>query len=121
MSKYLLEPGTCADGLGCLLPRMYLGCIAVDDTESEGVQRMLSKEALQGLGLDWPCCEDGDPIPPPAAETDTVTIALAGQSPRRYLTILQPTLIGGWSVSAADVPDLVLEFSTRAGSPAPAP
>jgi predicted RNase H-like HicB family nuclease len=72
------------------------------------------QEALQGH-LDW-MREDGDPIPPPAAETDTVTVALAGQPPRRYLTILQPTTVGGWSVSAADVPDLVLEFSTRAGA-----
>lgn len=72
------------------------------------------EEALQGH-LDW-MREDGDPIPAPAAETDTVTIALAGQPLRRYLTILQPTPLGGWSASAADVPDLVLEFSTRAGA-----
>lgn len=111
MTEYLtiLERGTTS--WGAYAPDV-LGCIAADDTR-EGVQRMF-QEALQDH-LDW-MREDGDPIPPPAAETDSVTIALAGQPPRRYLTILQPTPIGGWSASAADVPDLVLEFSTRAGA-----
>lgn len=111
MTEYLtiLEHG--ATSWGAYAPDVP-GCIAVDDTR-EGVQRMFH-EALQGH-LDW-MRADGDPIPPPAAETDTITVALAGQPPRRYLTILQPTTLGGWSVSAADVPDLVLEFSTRAGA-----
>ena len=87
-----------------------LGCIAVDGTR-DGVKRMF-QEALQGH-LDW-MREDGDPIPAPRAETDAVTVALPGRPPRRYLTILQPAAGGGWSVSAADVPDLVLEFSARA-------
>ncbi len=89
-----------------------LGCISTGPTEEQ--TRRNFADALQGH-LDW-MREDGDPIPLPAAETDTVTVALAGQPPRRYLTILQPTPLGGWSVSAADVPDLVLEFSTRAGA-----
>ncbi len=111
MSEYLLivEQGPTSWGAYCPdLP----GCIAVAETRPE-VQRMYG-EAVEG----WveATLEDGDPIPPPAAETDTVTVALAGQPPRRYLTILQPTSLGGWSVSAADVPDLVLEFSTRSGA-----
>jgi len=88
-----------------------LGCISTGPTEEQ--TRRNFADALQGH-LDW-MREDGDPIPPPAAETDTVTVALAGQLPRRYLTILQPTALG-WYVSPADVPDLVLEFSTRAGA-----
>ncbi len=111
MTEYLtiLERG--ATSWGAYAPDI-LGCIAVNDTR-EGVHRMF-QEALQGH-LDW-MLKDGDPIPPPAAQTDTVTIALAGQPPRRFLTILQPTPLGNWSASAADVPDLVLEFSTRAGA-----
>jgi len=111
MTEYLtiLERG--ATSWGAYAPDV-LGCVVADDTR-ESVKQMF-QEALQAH-LDW-MREDGDLIPPPAAETDTVTVALAGQPPRRYLTILQPTPIGGWSVSAADVPDLVLEFSTRAGA-----
>ena len=88
------------------------GCVAVGDTRSE--VRDLYEEAIEG----WveATLEDGDLIPPPAAQTDTVTIALAGQPPRRFLTVLLPTPLGNWSASPADVPDLVLEFSTRAGA-----
>jgi predicted RNase H-like HicB family nuclease len=111
MSEYLLilEHGLTSWGAYC--PDIP-GCIAVAETKSEA--QRLYEEAVEG----WveATLEDGDLIPPPAAETDTVTIALAGQPPHRYLTILQPTPIGGWSVSAADMPDLVLEFSTRAGA-----
>ena len=57
--------------------------------------------------------KDGDLIPKPCAETETVTIALPGHALCRYLVILQPTPLGNWSVSAADVLDLVLEFSDR--------
>ena len=89
-----------------------LGCISTGPTEEQ--TRRNFADALQGH-LDW-MREDGDPIPPPAAETDAVTVAITGQPPRRYLTILQPTTVGGWSVSPADVPDLVLDFSTRAGA-----
>lgn len=111
MTEYLLivERGPTSWGAYCPdLP----GCVAVAETRAE-VHRLYG-EAVEG----WveATLEDGDPIPPPAAETDTVTVAFAGQPPRRYLTILQPTPIGGWSASAADVPDLVLEFSTRAGA-----
>ena len=60
------------------------GCISTGPTEEQ--TRRNFADALQSH-LDW-MREDGDPIPPPAAETDT----------------------------AADVPDLVLEFSTRAGA-----
>lgn len=111
MTDYLLivERGPTSWGAYCPdLP----GCVAVAETRAE-VHRLYG-EAVEG----WveATLEDGDPIPPPAAETDTVTVALAGQPPRRYLTILRPTPFGGLSVSAADVPDLVLEFSTRAGA-----
>lgn len=111
MIEYLLilEHGPTSWGAYC--PDIP-GCIAVAEMRSEA--RRLYGEAVEG----WieATLEDGDPIPPPAAETDTVTVALAGQPPRRYLTILQPTPLGGWSVSAADVPDLALNFSTRAGA-----
>lgn len=111
MTEYLLIVEQGATSWGAYCPD-FSGCVAVAETRSE-VQRLYG-EAVEG----WieATLEDGDPIPPPVAETDTVTVALAGQPPRRYLTILQPTPIGGWSVSAADVPDLVLDFSTRAGA-----
>jgi len=89
-----------------------LGCISTGPTKD--ATRRSFADALQGH-LDW-MREDGDSIPPPAAQTDTVTIALAGQPPRRFLTVLQPTALGNWSASPADVPDLVLEFSTRGGA-----
>ena len=111
MTEYLMILEHGPTSWGAYVPDV-LGCIAVDDTR-EGVEQMFQGAFQEHLS--W-MREDGDPIPSPAAETDTVTVALAGQLPRRYLTILQPTPIGGWSVSAADVPDLVLEFSTRAGA-----
>jgi len=74
--------------------------------------RKLYGEAAEAWGE--ATLEDGDPIPAPQAETETVTITLSGHAPRRYLLILQPTLLGNWSVMPADVPDLVLEFPTRA-------
>lgn len=87
-----------------------LGCISTGK-DSEQTRRNFA-EALQGH-LDW-MQRDGDSIPPPQAETETVTVMLSGYAPRRYLVILQPTPLGNWSASPADVPDLVLEFSTRA-------
>ncbi len=87
-----------------------LGCISAADTLAE--TRAMFQEALQGH-LDW-MQRDGDPIPVPQAETAMVTITLPGHAPRRYLVILQPTPLGNWSATPADVPDLVLEFSTRA-------
>ena len=111
MTEYLtiLERG--ATSWGAYAPDV-LGCIAVEDTR-ESVKQIF-QEALRNH-LDW-MREEGDPIPAPRAETDTVTIALSGQPPRRYLAILQPTPLGSWLVSAADVPDLSLEFSTREGA-----
>jgi len=111
MTDYLLILERGATSWGAYAPDV-LGCIAVDDTR-EGVKRMFTAAFQDHLDL---MREDDDPIPPPAAQTDTVTIALAGQPPRRFLTILQPTPLGNWSASPADVPDLVLEFSTRAGA-----
>lgn len=111
MTEYLLilEHGPTSWGAYC--PDIP-GCIAVGDTKAEA--RGLYGEAVESwVGA---TLEDGDLVPPPAAQTDTVTIALAGQPPRRFLTVLQPTPLGNWSASPADVPDLVLEFSTRAGA-----
>jgi len=85
------------------------GCISTGPTQEQ--TRLNFADALQGH-LDW-MREDGDPIPSPRAETETVTVALPDQPPRGYLAILQPSPIGTWSVSAADVPDLSLEYSTR--------
>ena len=87
-----------------------LGCISTGKNK-EQTHRSFT-EALQGH-LEW-MQRDGDPIPAPQAETDTVTVTLSGHAPRRYLVILQPTPLGNWSATPADVPDLVLEFSTRA-------
>lgn len=88
------------------------GCVAVGETCSE--VRTLYGEALEA----WveATVEDGDPVPPPFSETDYSTVALPDQPPRRYLVILQPTPLGNWSASPADVPDLVLEFSSRDGA-----
>ncbi len=87
-----------------------LGCISTGPSQEK--TRLNFAEALQGH-LDW-MRRDGDLIPLPAAETEQVTITLAGHAPRRYLVILQSSPLGEWSVSAADVPDLTLEFSSRA-------
>ena len=87
-----------------------LGCISTGD-DREDTRRNFT-EGLQSH-LDW-MQRDGDPIPPPQAETELVLVTLSGHAPRRYLVILQPTLLGNWSATPADVPDLVLEFSTRA-------
>ncbi len=86
------------------------GCIAAAKTRSE--VESLYREAAEA----WveATLEDGDPIPPPQAETDFVTVTLSGYAPRRYLVILQPTPLGTWSATPADVPDLILEFSGRA-------
>ena len=109
MSEYLLilEQGPTSWGAYC--PDIP-GCIAAGDTRAEA--QTLYGEALEG----WveATLEDGNPIPEPAAETDFITVALPGLPPRRYLTILQPTPLGNWSATPADVPDLVLEFSGRA-------
>ncbi len=86
------------------------GCISTGKDRKETRRNFM--EALQGH-LDW-MQRDGDVIPPPQAETEFVTITLPGLAPRRYLIILQPTLLGNWSATPADVPDLVLEFTTRA-------
>jgi len=108
MTQYLLilEHGPTSWGAYCPdLP----GCVAVAETRAE--VKTLYGEAIEG----WveATLEDGDPIPSPRAETETVTIGLPNQPPRSYLAILQPSPIGTWSVSAADVPDLALEYSTR--------
>ena len=87
-----------------------LGCISTGKNK-EQTQRNFT-EALQGH-LDW-MQRDGDPIPAPQAETEQATITLSGHAPRRYLVILQPNPLGNWSATPADVPDLVVEFSTRA-------
>lgn len=87
-----------------------LGCISTGKNKEQTHRNFT--EALQGH-LDW-MQRDGDPIPLPQAETEMVTITLPGHAPRRYLVILQPTPLGNWSATPADLPDLVLEFSTRA-------
>lgn len=87
-----------------------LGCISTGKNREQTHRNFT--EALQGH-LEW-MQRDGDLIPVPQAETETVTITLSGHAPRRYLVILQPTPLGNWSATPADVPDLVLEFSTRA-------
>ncbi len=111
MKEYLLilEHGPTSWGAYC--PDIP-GCVAVGETCSE--VRALYGEALEA----WveATLEDGDPVPPPSSETDYSTVALPSQPPRRYLTILQPTPLGAWSATPADVPDLVLEFSDRGGA-----
>ena len=87
-----------------------LGCISTGKNKEQTHRNFA--EALQGH-LDW-MQSDGDPIPVPQAETEMVTITLSGHAPRRYLIILQPTPLGNWTATPADLPDLVLEFSTRA-------
>lgn len=87
-----------------------LGCISTGKNKEQTHRNFT--EALQGH-LDW-MQRDGDPIPTPQAETELVTITLSGLAPRRYLVILQPTPLGNWSATPADVPDLILEFSSRA-------
>ncbi len=109
MTQYLLILERGETSWGAYAPDIA-GCIAVADTREE-VQVMF-QEAVQEH-LDW-MHSDGDPIPAPQAETDIVTIAISGHAPRRYLVILQPTPLGNWSATPADIPDLVLEFSTRA-------
>ena len=109
MTNYtlILEHGPKSWGAYCPdLP----GCIAVGKTRSQVESRY--REAAEA----WieATLEDSGPIPPPQAETEQVTITLSGHAPRRYLVILQPTVLGNWSATPADVPDLVLEFSTRA-------
>ena len=109
MNDYLLilEQGSTSWGAYC--PDIP-GCVAAADTCSEA--QTLYSGALEA----WVAAtlEDGDRIPPPAAETDFITVALPGLPPRRYLTILRPTPLGNWTATPADVPDLVLEFSGRA-------
>lgn len=103
----ILEQGTHNWGAYC--PDV-LGCTSTGRDQAE--TRRNFTEALQGH-LDW-MQRDGDPPPAPRTETDTVAIALPGHAPRRYLVVLQPTPLGNWSATPADVPDLVLEFATRA-------
>ena len=86
------------------------GCIAAAETRGE--VEALFQDAVQEH-LDW-MHRDGDRIPVSEAETEMITVMLSGHAPRRYLVILQPTRLGNWSATPADVPDLVLEFSTRA-------
>ncbi len=109
MKEYLLilEHGPISWGAYC--PDIP-GCVAVGETCSEA--RSLYGEALDA----WieATLEDSDAIPAATAETDFITVTLSGHPPRRYLTILQPTPLGKWSATPADVPDLVLEFSGRA-------
>ncbi len=103
----ILEHGPTSWGAYCPdLP----GCIAAAKTRQE-VEKLYGEAAEAWTEA---TLEDGDPIPAPQAETDNIIVTLSGHAPRRYLVILQPTLLGNWSVSAADVPDLVLEFSTCA-------
>lgn len=111
MIKYLtiLEQGPTS--WGAYAPDVP-GCVAVAETRTE--VRTLFQEALTSH-LDWLRVER-DPIPSPVSETDFVTVALPGHAPRRYLVILTPTPIGSWSATPADVPDLTLEFSDRAGA-----
>ncbi len=108
MTEYLVVLERASGNWSAYSPDV-LGCIAAADTLEE--TRLMFQDALQGH-LDW-MRADGDPIPVPCAETDSLTLALPGLPPRRYLAILQPTPLGDWSVFAADVPDLVLEFTTR--------
>lgn len=103
----ILEHGPTSWGAYCPdLP----GCIAAAKTRQE-VKKLYGEAAEAWMEA---TLEDGDPVPAPEAETETVTVMLLGHAPRRYLVILQPTMLGNWSVSAADVPDLILEFSARA-------
>ncbi len=109
MTEYTLivEQGPTSWGAYCPdLP----GCIAAAKTRRE-VEKLYGEAAEAWVEA---TLEDGDPIPAPQAETERVAITLSGHAPRRYLIILQPTLLGNWSATPADVPDLVLEFSTRA-------
>jgi len=111
MTKYLtiLEQGPTS--WGAYAPDVP-GCIAVAETRAE--VRTMFQEALTSH-LDW-MREERDPIPSPVSETDFVTVALPGYVPRRYLVILTPIPIGSWSITPADVPDLVPEFSDCAGA-----
>ena len=109
MNHYLLILERGETSWGAYAPDIP-GCIAVEDTRQK-VQKLF-QDAVQEH-LDW-MQRDGDPIPAPQAETEMVTITLSGHAPRRYLTILQPMTLGNWSATPADVPDLVLEFATRA-------
>jgi predicted RNase H-like HicB family nuclease len=88
------------------------GCISTGSTVEQTRHRF--GEGLQGH-LSW-MQEDGDAIPVPNAQADTVVVALPGFPPRRYPVILKTTLLGDWSVFAADVPELVLTFSERAAA-----
>ncbi len=105
----VLEPGT--RNWSAYSPDV-LGCIATGPTREETRRNFAG--ALKSH-LNW-MRDDGDSLPPPLSETDFVTIALPGHAPRRYLVILTPTTPGSWSVTPADVPDLVLEFSDCAGA-----
>lgn len=109
MNQYLLVLERGETSWGAYAPDIP-GCIAVEDTRQK-VQALFQDAVQEHLG--W-MQRDGDPIPAPQAETELVTIALSGLAPRRYLVILQPTPLGNWSATPADVPDLVLEFSSRA-------
>lgn len=108
MTQYLLILERGETSWGAYAPDVP-GCVAVEDSRQQ--VQALFQDAVQEH-LDW-MQQDGDPIPLPQAETETVAITLSGHAPRRYLVILQPTPLGNWS-APADVPDLVLEFSTRA-------
>ena len=108
-SEYLVVLERGEHNWGAYAPDI-LGCISTGKNKEQTLHNFT--EALQGH-LDW-MQRDGDIIPAPQAETEMVTITLSGLAPRRYLIILQPTFLGNWSVTPADVPDLVLEFSTRA-------
>ena len=109
MTHYLLILERGETSWGAYAPDIP-GCVAVEDSRQQ--VQALFEDAVQEH-LDW-MQRDGDPIPPPQAETELVLVTLSGHAPRRYLVILQPTLLGNWSATPADVPDLVLEFSTRA-------
>ena len=109
MTEYtlILEQGPTSWGAYCPdLP----GCIAAAKTRQE-VEKLYGEAAEAWIKA---TLEDGDAVPAPQAETDLLIIALPGHTPRRYLIILQPTPLGSWSASPADLPDLVLECSTRA-------
>jgi predicted RNase H-like HicB family nuclease len=108
MTRYLLILEHGPTSWGAYSPEIP-GCIAAAETRGE--VETLFQDAVQEH-LDW-MHRDGDPIPEPQAETDSVIVTLSGHAPRRYLVILQPTLLGNWSATPADVPDLILEFSTR--------
>ena len=86
------------------------GCIAAAKTRQE-VERRYAEAAEGWLEA---TLEAGGRVPAPQSETELVTITLLGLAPRRYLVILQPTPLGNWSAAPADVPDLILGFSTRA-------